>query len=54
MVIILLPLDNIINKTFSVENGGKIMFSGNIKDAEIELKANYLKLKASLAPILGG
>lgn len=44
---------NIVNKTFSVENGGKIMFNGNLKDAEIDLKANYLNLKASLMPILG-
>jgi hypothetical protein len=46
-------LGNILNKTFSVENGGKIMFSGNLTDAEIELKANYLNLKTSLSPILG-
>jgi len=46
-------LVNFLNKTFSVENGGKIMFSGNIKDADIELKANYLRLKTSLSPILG-
>ncbi len=45
-------LGNILNKTFSVENGGKIMFPGNIKDAEIELKATYKNLKASLYPIL--
>jgi TamB, inner membrane protein subunit of TAM complex len=44
---------NIVNKTFSVENGGKIMFNGNLKDAEIDLKASYLNLKASLMPILG-
>jgi hypothetical protein len=45
-------LANIINKTFKVENGGKIMFTGNIKDAEIELKADYLNLKTSLSTIL--
>ena len=45
-------LANIINKTFKVENGGKIMFAGNIKDAEIELKADYLNLKTSLSTIL--
>lgn len=45
-------LGNILNKTFSVENGGKIMFNGNVKDAEIELKATYKNLKASLYPIL--
>jgi hypothetical protein len=46
-------LVNFLNKTFNVESGGKIMFSGNIKDADIELKANYSKLKTSLAPVLG-
>lgn len=46
-------LGNILNKTFSVENGGKIMFNGNLYDADIDLKANYLNLKTSLAPILG-
>lgn len=39
---------NLFNKPFSVENGGRIMFNGNLKDAEIDLKANYLNLKASL------
>jgi hypothetical protein len=42
----------IINKPFSVENGGKIMFSGDLKDAEIELKASYLNMRVSLANIL--
>jgi len=46
-------LGNILNKTFNVESGGKLMFNGNLKDADIELKANYLHLKTSLAPILG-
>jgi hypothetical protein len=46
-------LVNFLNKTFNVESGGTIMFSGNIKDADIELKANYSKLKTSLAPVLG-
>ena len=46
-------LANFLNKTFDVESGGKIMFSGNIKDADIELKANYSRLKTSLTPILG-
>ena len=45
-------LANFLNKTFDVESGGKIMFGGNIKDADIELKANYSRLKTSLAPIL--
>jgi hypothetical protein len=47
----LFTLGNILNKSFSVENGGKIMFNGDIKDAEIDVKAIY-KLKASLYPIL--
>ncbi len=46
-------LANFLNKTFDVESGGKIMFSGNIKNADIELKANYSRLKTSLVPILG-
>ncbi len=45
-------LGPIINKPFHVENGGKIMFNGNLKDAEIDLKASYLNLKASLASVL--
>ena len=45
-------LANYLNKTFSVENGGKIMFFGDVKDAEIELKAMYKNLKTSLFPIL--
>jgi hypothetical protein len=47
----LFTLGNILNKSFSVENGGKIMFNGDIKNAEIDMKAIY-KLKASLFPIL--
>jgi hypothetical protein len=47
----LFTLGNILNKSFSVENGGKIMFNGDIKNAEIDMKAIY-KLKASLLPIL--
>jgi len=43
----------LLNKSFDVENGGRIMFNGNLKNAEIDLKANYLKLKAALSPILG-
>lgn len=46
----LFTLGNIMNKQFSVENGGKIMFNGNLDDAEIDLKAIY-KLKASLYDI---
>jgi hypothetical protein len=47
----LFTLGNILNKSFSVENGGKIMFNGDLKNAEIDMKAIY-KLKASLFPIL--
>jgi hypothetical protein len=46
-------LGPIINKPFDVESGGRIMFNGNLKDAEIDLKASYKHLKASLASILG-
>jgi hypothetical protein len=48
----LFTLGNILNKSFSVENGGKIMFNGDIDNAEIDIKAIY-KLKASLYEILG-
>ena len=44
---------NFFNKPFSVESGGKIMFNGNLKDAEIDLKASYLNLKTTLSTILG-
>ncbi|MBN2863216.1 MAG: translocation/assembly module TamB domain-containing protein, partial [Bacteroidales bacterium] len=47
----LFTLGNILNKPFTVENGGKITFSGNIDDAEIDIKAIY-KLRASLYEIL--
>jgi hypothetical protein len=47
----LFTLGNIINKSFSVENGGKIMFNGDLDKAEIDLKAIY-KLKARLYEIL--
>ena len=47
----LFTLGNILNKSFSVENGGKIMFNGDLNNAEIDMKAIY-KLKASLYPIL--
>ncbi|MCX6254369.1 MAG: translocation/assembly module TamB domain-containing protein [Bacteroidia bacterium] len=49
----LFTLGNILNKSFIVENGGKIIFNGDLHDAEeIELKATYKNLKASLYPIL--
>lgn len=47
----LFTLRNILNKPFSVENGGRIMFNGDIYDAEIDMKAIY-KLRASLAEIM--
>ncbi|MCJ7447828.1 MAG: translocation/assembly module TamB [Bacteroidales bacterium] len=49
----LFTLGNIFNKHFSVENGGKITFRGDIDNAEIDMKAIY-KLKTSLAEILPG
>jgi hypothetical protein len=47
----LFTLGNILNKEFSVENGGEINFNGDIDDAEINIKAIY-RLKASLYDIL--
>jgi len=47
----LFTLGNILNKSFSVENGGKIIFNGDLSNAEIDIKAKY-KLKASLFEIL--
>jgi hypothetical protein len=47
----LFTLGNILNKPFSLENGGRIMFNGDIYDAEIDLKAIY-KLRASLSEIM--
>jgi len=44
---------NLLNKKFIVDNGGRIMFNGDIDNAEIELKAIYKNLEASLSPILG-
>lgn len=37
----LFTLGNIFNKSFSVENGGKIIFNGDIENAEIDIKAIY-------------
>ena len=45
-------LGPIINKPFSVENGGKIMFNGDLNNAEIDLKASYLNMKVALETIL--
>lgn len=49
----LFTLKNILNKSFSVENGGKIIFNGDMDNAEIDLKAIY-KIKTSLMPLTGG
>lgn len=43
----LFTLGNILNKRFSVEEGGTISWNGNIEDAELNLKAIY-RTKASL------
>jgi hypothetical protein len=48
----LFTLKNILNKSFSVENGGKITFNGDLDNAEIDIKAIY-KVKTSLVPIMG-
>jgi len=48
----LFTLQNILNKRFDVENGGKITFNGNVENAEIDLTAKYKNLKTSLYPIL--
>ena len=45
-------LGPIINKPFSVESGGKIMFNGDLNNAQIDLKASYLNMKVALGPIL--
>jgi len=47
----LFTLGNIFNKSFSVENGGKIIFNGDIDNAEIDIKAIY-GLSTSLYQIL--
>jgi hypothetical protein len=47
----LFTLGNILNKKFTVENGGKIIFNGDIDNTDIDIKAIY-KLRASLYDIL--
>ena len=49
----LFTLGNIINKSFNVENGGKISFNGDVENADIDIKAIY-KTKASLYDIMPG
>jgi hypothetical protein len=46
----LFTLGNFFNKPFTVENGGKVIFKGDLDNAEIEVKAIYKNLKASLYP----
>ncbi len=47
----LFTLQNVINKRFSIEQGGKLTWSGNPYNADIDLNAVY-KLKASLYDLL--
>ena len=49
----LYTLGGILNKRFTVQNGGKISFTGDINDADIDIKAVY-KTKASLNDIMPG
>jgi len=44
-------LGNILNKTFSIENGGNITFNGDLDNAEININAIY-RLKTSLFAII--
>jgi len=44
-------LGNILNKTFSVENGGRITFNGDLYNTDIDINAIY-SLKTSLFAIL--
>jgi len=48
----LFTLQNLLNKRFDVENGGRITFNGDVENAEIELTAKYRNLRTSLYPIL--
>jgi hypothetical protein len=48
----LFTLGNLLNKRFDVEDGGRITFNGDVKDAEIDLQAKYRNLKTSLYPII--
>jgi len=47
----LFTLGNFLNKPFTVQNGGRIIFNGDINDAEIDLRAIY-RVRASLAEIM--
>lgn len=48
----LFTLQNILNKRFDVESGGKITFNGAVENSTIDLIAKYKNLKTSLFPIL--
>jgi hypothetical protein len=48
----LFTLQNILNKRFDVDNGGKITFNGDVENAEIDLTAKYKNIKTSLYPVL--
>ncbi|MFI5148723.1 MAG: translocation/assembly module TamB domain-containing protein [Bacteroidia bacterium] len=47
----LFTLKNLINKKFKIEKGGTISWSGDPKDATINLKADY-QVRASLKPVV--
>jgi hypothetical protein len=47
----LFTLGNILNKRFSVEEGGRISWNGEITDADIDISAKY-RLEASLYDLL--
>lgn len=49
----LFTLGNIINKSFTVQSGGKITFNGELDRADIDIKAVY-RTKASLYEIMPG
>jgi hypothetical protein len=48
----LFTLQNLLNKRFDVENGGRITFNGDVENAEIDITAKYRNLRTSLYPIL--
>jgi hypothetical protein len=47
----LFTLGNVLNKSFQIENEGRITFNGDVENADIDIKAIY-KLKASLYDLL--
>lgn len=49
----LFTLGSILNKRFSVENGGKISFNGDVANADIDIKAIYYT-RATLYDIMPG